>query len=125
GALAFEDPEVGTETLTALHSRTHVQAACLYRKDGSKLITYSRPGFTGACPPAEGELIKQANGALIVSHQISFREYGHVGALALQYDLDEIPERIQLYGGTVLLALLVASVVALLLSTKLRSLIAE
>lgn len=125
GALEFDDPGVGQEILMALRARGHVQTACLYRKDGSLLTRYARPGYAGTCPMAEGEQVRLVNGALIVSHQIFFRDSGHVGSLALQYDLGEIPDRVQLYGGTVLLALIVASVSALFLSSKLRSLIAE
>ena len=125
GAVAFEDPEVGQETLMALRARTHVQTACLYRKDGSLLTAYTRPGYVGPCPSAGGEQVRLVDGHLTVSHQIFFRDSGHVGSLAMQYDLVEIRERVQLYGGTVLLALILASVVALLLSSRLRELIAE
>jgi signal transduction histidine kinase len=124
GALAFDDAEVGKETLTALRARTHVQTACLYRKDGSLLTTYARAGYTGVCPEARGQQVRAENGVLIVSHQIYSKD-GLVGSLALQYDLEEIPQRIRLYGGTVLLALILASVTAFILSSKLRALIAE
>jgi len=124
GALAFDDVAAGTQTLDALRARTHVQTACLYRKDGTQLTNYVRPGYDGVCPPAAGEQIQNANSALIVSHQIYVKD-GHVGALALQYDLGEIPDRIQLYGGTVLAALIVSSLMALGLSSRLRNLIAE
>src|SRR5207247_2376422 len=93
GALAFEDPNVGRETLTALRARTHVQTACLYRKDGTLLTTYARSDYSGPCPATDGEGIRRADGTLMVSHQIYFRE-ALVGSLALRYDLEEIPERI-------------------------------
>jgi len=124
GALAFEDQKVGEETLNALRARTHVQTACLYRKDRTVLTIYSRRDYTGPCPMPNGEQIQEGNGVLIVSHQIDLRG-DRVGSLALQYDLNEIPERVQLYGITVLLALVVGSVAALLLSSKLLGLIAE
>jgi signal transduction histidine kinase len=124
GALAFEDPDVGRETLMALRSRSHVQTACLYRKDGTRLSTYARTDFPGPCPMAAREGIRLENRSLVVSHQIYFRG-AHVGSLALQYDLEEIPARVQLYGVTVLAALILASVTALVLSARLRALIAE
>jgi signal transduction histidine kinase len=123
-ALAFEDAIAGKQTLDALRARTHVQTACLYRTDGTLLTHYARPGYIGRCPGAQGEQVRTANGALIVSHQIYVKD-GHVGALALQYDLGEIWERVQLYGATVVLAMLLASIIALLLSKRLRALIAE
>src|SRR5204862_3727827 len=96
GAVAFEDPEVGQETLMALRARTHVQTACLYRKDGSLLTAYTRPGYVGPCPSAGGEQVRLVDGHLTVSHQIFFRDSGNVGSLAMQYDLGEIRERVQL-----------------------------
>jgi signal transduction histidine kinase len=123
-ALAFEDAEAGRESLTALQARSHVQAACLYRNDGTLLTRYSRPDYSGDCPRADGEKVVASHNSLIVSHQI-YLKGAPIGALTLQYDLGEIPERVRLYGLTVLGALLLASVAALLLSSKLRGLIAQ
>jgi signal transduction histidine kinase len=123
-ALEFDDPKVGAETLAPLEARTHIQTACLYRKDGSLLTQYSRTGYKGPCPKADGNAIAPIDDALVVSHQIEFREQV-VGSLALQYDLSEIPERMELYGATVLLALILGSFAAIILSSKLRALIVE
>lgn len=50
---------------------------------------------------------------------------GHrIGTLVLLYDLGEIAERMKLYGATVLGVLLVSSLIAFLLSSKLRAVIA-
>jgi PAS domain S-box-containing protein len=48
-----------------------------------------------------------------------------IGTLVLLYDLGEISERARLYGQTVLIILLVSSLVAFLISSRLRSIIAE
>src|SRR5688572_22297980 len=57
GALAFDDSTVGAETLNALRARSHVETACLYRKDGTLLTIYSRSDYKGACPVFSGERI--------------------------------------------------------------------
>lgn len=124
GALAFGDTKAGAETLAALRARTHVQTACLYQNGGMRLAVYTRGGYPGACPGPEGESIRRVAGALVVSHEI-FLAGRPSGTLVLQYDLNELWARIQLYGGVVLLALLFSSVFALILSSKLRTLIAE
>jgi signal transduction histidine kinase len=124
-ALAFDDPTVGAETLAPLQARTHIQTACLYRKDGTLLTQYSRVGYTGPCPVAGGNTITSIDEALVVSHQIEFRDGQDVGSLVLQYDLSEIPERIELYSATVLLALIMGSFAAIVISSKLRASIVE
>ncbi len=124
GALAFNDARAATETLAALRSRKHVQAACIYQSDGTRLAVYMRPGYRGDCPRPEGEQILRMREILVISHQIS-RGSRPLGTLVLQYDLYELSERIQLYGGTVLIALLLSSVAAGIFSSKLRALIAD
>ena len=123
GALAFNDQQAGQETLAPLRARTHVSTACLYRNDGSLLAMYVRPGYTGACPRPQPEHIERHGGTLRVFHTI-LRAGAPVGNLVLEYDLGELMERVQLYGGLVVLTLLGASVIAFVLSGKLRGFIA-
>ena len=122
GALAFNDARVGGETLAALRARTHVQIACLYKTDGTRLADYTRPGYTGECPKPDRERIARAGSVLVVSHEID-NAGRRAGVLVLRYDLGELLERAQLFGGTVLAALAFASIIALILSAKLRDLI--
>jgi PAS domain S-box-containing protein len=60
---------------------------------------------------------------LTVSRQVVLNQR-RIGTLILVYDLGEIAERIRLYGSTVLGVLLASSLLAFVLSSKLRSLIA-
>lgn len=124
GALSFDDPKVANDTLAALRSRANVQTACLFQTTGNRLGIYTRPGYRGNCPAPEGEHIQEVDGALEVSHQIYLRGT-HVGALTLRYDLTEIRDRIRVYGLAVVTALLLSSGIALVLSSRLRALIAE
>ena len=124
GALAFDDARTATETLAALRARSHVQVACLYQRTGALLATYTRPDYTGSCPPAGAAQIRFENGVLVASHQIRINE-DSLGTLVLRYDLQEIVDRIELYGATVLLALLLSCAVTIAISSKLRALIAE
>src|SRR6185295_16808092 len=40
-ALAFDDPRVATETLSALRARPHMAAACVFKADGTVFAQYS------------------------------------------------------------------------------------
>jgi signal transduction histidine kinase len=124
GALAFGDQRQGREALAALRARPHVETACLYQEDGALLALYRREDFQGACPAPQGEGVRRAGASLVASHRV-YRNDQRVGFLVLLYDLGEIPERFEIYGGAVLFALVLASVIALIFSAKLRALIAE
>jgi PAS domain S-box-containing protein len=122
-ALSFEDPENAAETLTALRARTHVAAACIYRPDGRVFAQYLREGVNSSCPPAAPEGVRSTDREITVSHAIILANRT-IGTCVLLYDLGEMYERRTLYGGIVLGILLVSSLVALLLSSRLRQVIA-
>jgi PAS domain S-box-containing protein len=123
-ALAFNDPKTAAETLGALRARTHVVSACIYRPDGTILAArYSRQAVSG-CPPANRrDQIRFTRQGMIVSQSILLGGRP-IGTLMLLYDLDEIFERIILYGGTVFGVLLASSLLAYFLSSSLRAVIA-
>jgi len=122
-ALAFNDPDSAAQTLGALRARFHVAGACIYRSDGSILASYSREG-SFACPrPDTGESIQTTAAGLLVSQPVLLGGQ-RMGTLMLLYDLGEIGERVRLYGSTVFLVILASSILAFLLSSRLRSMIA-
>ncbi len=121
-ALAFDDPKSAAETLGALRARPHVIDACLYRKDGTVLARYSRQGGD-SCPPIERDTGLRFEAQGIVVSQPVVLSGRQIGILMLLYDTSEIAERIRLYGTTVLGVLLASSLLALLLSSKLRKVI--
>ncbi|MGA3025421.1 MAG: ATP-binding protein [Bryobacteraceae bacterium] len=124
-ALAFDDPRAATETLAALRARPHLVAACIYRPDGTALAKYSRRDAPSACPSAAGQDEVRFGGKdLTVSHAILLSGQ-RIGTLVLLYDLGEISERTELYGATVLGVLLVSGLLAFLLSSRLRAVIAN
>jgi PAS domain S-box-containing protein len=122
-ALAFNDPKAAAETLGALHARTHVISACIYRADGSILATYFGQG--GSHCPAENRAdeIRFTSQGIVVSRPVLLSGR-RIGTLTLLYDLGEISERIRLYGGMVFAVFLIASFLAFLLSSNLREVIA-
>ncbi len=123
-ALSFNDPQSAVETLTALRTRVHVVAACINRPDGQMFAQYSRSGTAPACPPLAG-----ANGIWFTARDVTVSRVmvlatRPIGTLVLLYDLGEIGERRRLYGASVAGILLASSFLAMLLSSKLRKVIA-
>jgi methyl-accepting chemotaxis protein len=107
-----------------LRARPHLAIACIYRADGSLLAKYARQDAVSLCPPPTvQDEFRFSNTDLTVSHAI-FLSGRRIGTLLMLYDLDEIFERMKLYGSTVLGVLLVSSLIAFLLSSSLRAAIA-
>ncbi len=123
-ALAFDDPRSAAETLGALHARTHLLAACVYRQDGTVLAGYERADSSIKCPPPAAQNESRFdNDGLTISRPIVLRAR-RIGTLVLLYDLGEISERIRLYGMTVLAMLLASGLVAFVISSRLSAIIA-
>jgi len=128
-ALTFNDPRTANDTLNALRARTHMVSACVLSPDGTTFATYARHDaakFSGRlCPPASAaDSLQIAGNEIDVTHYVVLD--GHrIGALVMVYDLGEIAERTRIFGLTVLGVLLVSSLLAFLLSSLLRGVIAN
>lgn len=122
-SLIFNDPTAAAETLHALRARTHVVNACVFQRDGTLFAEYTRPNAAPGCPtPRPITEIRAQRDSLFVSRPIVL-DKRRLGTVVVVYDLGESWERIQLFGLTVFGVLLLSSVIAFLLSTRLRSLI--
>ncbi len=122
-ALAFNDPDAGAQTLGSLRARPHVENACIYRMNGTVLASYARSGES-QCPPLETQAgVRFGSGFVVVSQPIDVKG-NRMGTLMLRYDLGEIADRIRLFSLTVLGVFFVSSVIAALLSSRLRDAIA-
>jgi PAS domain S-box-containing protein len=123
-SLAFNDSQSASETLGALRARTHLVNACIFRMDGTMLAQYTRKNTHAVCSVAgirEGLQVSWEEIRVFRSITLNGQK---IGTLMLQYDLDEITERVKLYGATVICFVLAATLVAFLLSSKLSKLIA-
>jgi PAS domain S-box-containing protein len=123
-ALAFDDPRTATQMLAALQARPHMVSACIYRPDGTLFARYSQSGSAAECrAPAAGEAIRFTTQGLTDSHPILL-DNRQIGTLVLFLDSGAAVERVRVYVAIVVIILLGSSVVAFLLSSKLRDLIA-
>lgn len=121
-ALAFDDPAAATETLGALRARSHVITACIFDAKSGLFARYSRPGATVACS-LDNPASTSSDRNLTLRRSIHLGQR-HIGTLLMVYDLGELPERMWLYGFTVLGVLVLSTGAALAFSSKLRALIA-
>jgi PAS domain S-box-containing protein len=122
-ALSFDDPRVAAETLAALRARPHMRAACIYTETGDLFARYPQSGAASECPKPQGaDGVRIERGEFVSSRAIMLEQH-RLGTLMLRYDMGEARDRMMLYGQTVLAILLASSLFALLLSSRLRSLI--
>jgi PAS domain S-box-containing protein len=121
GAVSFGDAQAAERTLAALRVRPHLTLACTYGGDGTILAWYIRLRETVSCPPAAPPLGVQSDPqGLTITRPITLQGQ-RVGALLIRSDLGQLEQRLLLFGGTVLVMLVLASLLAVLLTSKLRS----
>ncbi len=121
-ALAFEDPNAGTEIVTALRARPHIMSACLYRPDGSLLAHYLRHGGQ-ACSAADAKTRNEWFSQSITIVSPVLQKGLPVGTLILLADTGAAYQRMRVYGAIIILVLLSSSFIAFLISTRLSDLI--
>jgi len=120
-ALAFNDLRVALENLSALRERPHIVTACLLLNDGAVFAQYTRPKATESCPPPRAnDEIESIPAGFSVSHPIMLQGK-RSGTLVLLYDRGEVSDRRKFYAGLVVLILVVSSLIALALSSRLRA----
>ena len=118
GAVAFENQLDATEILSALKAERHIVAACLYDQKGRVFSRYPADAPDGIFPVAP-----QADGYRFEGgHLVGFTPLVQVkgserfGTLYLSSDMEAMYERLRLYAGLAVAAILFASVVAYALS---------
>lgn len=123
-ALKFEDPQTAQDTLSALQARTHVLAACIFGADNTIFASYIRPGSGATCPPPlPVQAMRTRISDIRVSRPIMLADQ-RIGTLVLLYDLDELYQRMRVYGAAMLAIVILAGTFALLLSSRLQTVIA-
>ncbi len=125
-ALTFNDPNSAKEILSALAAKKHIAAACIYIHDGRVLAKYVRGNPSGdfAPPPVEDSGSRFGKDELRLFRKVVL-ENEKIGTVYLQSDLEELRERLNRYLAVLLLAVFGASLVALLLSSRLQRAISE
>jgi signal transduction histidine kinase/ActR/RegA family two-component response regulator len=122
-ALEFDDDRVARETLDTLSSKPSIQLACLYGRSGKPLAGYRRQEDSGQCPPSPPPLGVRYGSEHVQLTSLSEREGRTIGTLLLLSDLAVLARRGRIQLGVVSLVLVLALVVAVLLSSRLQRIV--
>jgi len=123
-ALTFDDAGAARDALGALRAHAHVVSACVYAKDGQPFATYLRDGVTGegwpATAPVRGEHLSRTN--FTVTRAVTLGNET-IGTILIRSDLAELNDRLRRFILIGLAVLVMASLAALILASKLQVLI--
>ncbi len=127
GAVAFENQHDATEILSALKAERHIVAACLYDKKGKIFSRYPADApdlvFPARLSP-DGYRFESGN-LVGFTPVVQLKGSERFGTLYLSSDMEEMYERLRLYGGLAILVVLLASIVAYALSRILQRQISQ
>jgi len=125
-ALTFDDASAARDALSALRAQQHVVAACMYRASGQPFATYRRDAGEGAQWPARADV------AIAGMHREWFDvmrpvmlDGERIGDVYIRSDLLEMQARVRRYVMILGIVLLAASLVALVLASRLQRMISR
>ena len=123
-ALTFDNPTDADETLSALRAEPHIIAGVVFDREDQVFAAYAPRGeFT--IPPLPAELDYRFGDEALEVFRPIFLEGERVGTIYLRANLVELDERMTRYAQIAFVFLCVASLVTLLVGTRLRNLISE
>jgi signal transduction histidine kinase/CheY-like chemotaxis protein len=124
-ALAFRDQKAAEELLSGLKAKRHVVAAFLYAEDGRLFASFERdPQTKTVAPPAQPEGSRFENGQLILSKNILLNGQ-RAGSICLEYDIQELRDRLVRFGGIVVAILFSTLLLATGLSSRLQRVVSD
>jgi two-component system sensor histidine kinase/response regulator len=94
--LAFDDAMSGSKLLEALHTRGHLRAGVLYRKDGSYFASFVRDDLKGSAvvPDRTSQGVTWGQNRLTLTSPI-FMDGHEIGSLYLDTDLTDLQRRLR------------------------------
>ncbi|MGC9949246.1 MAG: response regulator [Bryobacteraceae bacterium] len=124
-ALAFDDRRSANEMLAALRAEPNLAAACIYTKDGRPFAVFLRGESRRDLPRRPGPQGAEFRNHRLTLFQRVFFEGDWIGTVYLKRDLQDMYARLERYAGIALGVLLLSSLAALLLSSRLQRVISE
>jgi signal transduction histidine kinase len=120
-SLSFNDPRDATDILSTLASIPRARSACLYEEDGTYFASWQRAG--GVCPPHW-----PGDGVTFRAHSLDVLATGYhegkkFGSVYLESDTGLLTSRLHVQLTATALLLVLALVVALMLSARLQTLV--
>lgn len=125
-ALAFKDERAVGETLAALRAKDEIVAAAVYLPEGQLFAYYASPHRSAESLPArpEADGYRFDDQSLKVFHRIELQGQT-MGTLYIESDMRQLETRLRNYSGIVAILMMGAALVALLVSSRLQSVISE
>jgi signal transduction histidine kinase len=124
-ALTFADNQMAAENLSAFSIKPSIIAACIYDLEGTPFANYHKSGGRGiSCPSAPAAGADFTATGLRVFEDI-YLEGDKVGTVFILTDLSEIHDQLIQYIPYVLGFMLLGSLVAYVLSARLRTIISS
>jgi signal transduction histidine kinase/CheY-like chemotaxis protein len=119
-ALAFDNADDATETLSAIKAEPHVVAAALYTPGGKLFATFRPSGGAETLPATPPALGYRFEGGSLIGAQAVTQGTRTLGTLYLKSDLGAIYERFRLYGLITLVIMALSAVVAYLVASQVQ-----
>ena len=123
-AMVFSDEKTAGETLAALQLRPRVLMGCLYSQDGALLATYHRADSTPCPMPQPHQEVTFAWDEARISVPVVYAGSA-VGSFFLRREYGDVLERLIVGGVTVAALLVLCTLVAVLIGSRLQRSIAD
>ncbi len=125
-ALIFQDQELAAENLAAAAARESIVAACIHDENGEPFATWEGRNTTAAAcpsaPPADGS--RFADNFLLLAQPIEL-DGSRIGTISIRSHLRELDTRLLRYAGIIVVVVLLATAVALVLSSGLQRIVSD
>jgi len=125
-ALSFGDRKTAGELLSGLRAKRSLLTAAIYSADGQLFASYRRDPAASAPRsfPSNGNGGSFANGRLYIFQRIALQQQW-IGGIYLESDLGEVYSKLRQFMLIVLFTLMVALLLAFILSAKLQTAISQ
>lgn len=126
GALTFDNQDDAEKLLAALRAEQHIVAVCIYGTDSQVFAKYLRDDVSGDFPLPEPreDSHRFKDGYLVLFRRIVL-DNETIGTIYLQSDMQELYSRLKRYASISAIIMLVSSLMAFLLTSKLQREISE
>lgn len=127
-AIAFDDPESATKTLSALRADPQILSGIICTPDGKPFATYTRPGVSKILDlptihPAQQQDSWIRNGDILLARNIEL-DGKIAGIVYIRSDVQTLTHRLKLYLGIASIVLLISLLAALIVSAVFRQSVA-
>lgn len=119
-ALAFDNPEDAEEVLSALQAEPHIEAACLYDKEGNLFASYPADKTASDFPAKPEEVDYQFSNSYLTGFQPVSQGESRLGTLYIRSDMTAIYDRLKLYAVFAILIIGLSFGLAYLLAERLH-----